>query len=93
MLGEYTLASFLCPTTFQTALLLVQQTDPYVAAIFAVAALVFGFVLLVLIGRIGSASVAASAVPDQGVRMTIHRTRSPGVARRHRRRRRARSTS
>lgn len=54
VLGEYTLAAFLSRTTFQTALVLVQQTDPYVAAIFSVAALVFGFVLLVLIGRIGS---------------------------------------
>lgn len=34
--------------------MLVQQTDPYVAAIFSVAALVFGFVLLVVIGRIGT---------------------------------------
>jgi putative spermidine/putrescine transport system permease protein len=55
VLGEYTLASFLSRTTFQTALVLVQQTDPYVAAIFSVAALVFGFVLLVVIGRVGSA--------------------------------------
>lgn len=54
VLGEYTLASFLSRTTFQTALVLVQQTDPYVAAIFSLGALVFGFVLLVLIGRVGS---------------------------------------
>ncbi|TCU49693.1 putative spermidine/putrescine transport system permease protein [Curtobacterium sp. PhB25] len=54
VLGEYTLAAFLSRTTFQTALVLVQQTDPYVAAIFSVAALVFGFVLLVVIGRIGT---------------------------------------
>jgi putative spermidine/putrescine transport system permease protein len=53
VLGEYTLASFLSRTTFQTALLLVQGTDPYVAAIFSLGALVFGFVLLVAIGRIG----------------------------------------
>lgn len=53
VLGEYTLASFLSRTTFQTALVLVQQTDPYVAAIFSLGALVFGFLLLVAIGRIG----------------------------------------
>jgi putative spermidine/putrescine transport system permease protein len=53
VLGEYTLASFLSRTTFQTALVLVQQTDPYVAAIFSLGALLFGFVLLVAIGRIG----------------------------------------
>lgn len=54
VLGEYTLASFLSRTTFQTALLLVQGTDPYVAAVFSLAALLFGFVLLVLIGRVGT---------------------------------------
>ncbi|MCM3522938.1 ABC transporter permease subunit [Curtobacterium sp. P97] len=54
VLGEYTLASFLSRTTFQTALVLVQQTDPYVAAIFSLAALLFGFVLLVVIGRVGA---------------------------------------
>ncbi len=54
VLGEYTLASFLSRTTFQTALVLVQGTDPYVAAIFSLAALVFGFLLLVVIGRVGT---------------------------------------
>ncbi|HWD63012.1 MAG TPA: ABC transporter permease subunit [Humibacter sp.] len=54
VLGEYTIASFLSQTTFQTALLLLQQTDSYVAAIFAVFALVFAFVLLLVIGRVGS---------------------------------------
>ncbi|WP_083527839.1 ABC transporter permease [Curtobacterium ammoniigenes] len=59
VLGEYTIASFLSRTTFQTALVLVQQTDPYVAAIFSIAALVFGFVLLIAIGRIGSVTRAS----------------------------------
>jgi putative spermidine/putrescine transport system permease protein len=54
VLGEYTIASFLSQTTFQTALVLLQQTDPYVATIFAVFALVFAFLLLLLIGRLGS---------------------------------------
>ena len=31
VLGEYTIASFLSQNTFQTALLLISQTDPYVA--------------------------------------------------------------
>lgn len=61
VLGEYTLAAFLSRTTFQTALVLVQQTDPYVAAIFSVAALVFGFVLLVVIGRISTGRRAGRA--------------------------------
>ena len=54
VLGEYTIASFLSQTTFQTALLLVNQTDPYVGIIFAVFALLFVFVLLVVIGRAGN---------------------------------------
>lgn len=54
VLGEYTIASFLSQNTFQTALLLLQQTDPYVAVIFAVFALLFAFVLLLLIGRLGN---------------------------------------
>ncbi len=54
VLGEYTIASFLSQTTFQTALLLIQQTDPYVGVIFAVFALIFVFILLVVIGRFGT---------------------------------------
>jgi putative spermidine/putrescine transport system permease protein len=54
VLGEYTIASFLSRNTFQTALVLVQHTDPYVAVIFALIALIFAFVLLLIIGRIGS---------------------------------------
>ncbi|MET4780869.1 ABC transporter permease subunit [Glaciihabitans sp. UYNi722] len=56
VLGEYTIASFLSQNTFQTALILVQHTDPYVAVIFALLALILAFVLLLIIGRIGSAS-------------------------------------
>ena len=54
VLGEYTIAAFLSRNTFQTALVLLRSTDPYVAVIFALLALVFAFVLLVIIGRIGS---------------------------------------
>ncbi|MGT2426940.1 ABC transporter permease [Amnibacterium kyonggiense] len=54
VLGEFTIANFLGQNTFQTALLLLQQTDGYVAAIFALAALLFVFVLLVVISTAGS---------------------------------------
>ncbi|GAA4266491.1 ABC transporter permease [Frondihabitans peucedani] len=54
VLGEYTIASFLSQTTFQTALLLISQQDPYVATIFALAALIFAGILLVVIGRFGA---------------------------------------
>lgn len=55
VLGEYTIATFLSRNVFQTALYQLQHTDPYVGAIFAVAALVFAFFLLLIIGRVGSA--------------------------------------
>jgi putative spermidine/putrescine transport system permease protein len=61
VLGEFTIASFLSQNTFQTALLLLQQTDPYVAAIFALAALMFAFLLLIVIGVVGNASRATTA--------------------------------
>lgn len=54
VLGEYTIASFLGRTTFQTALVLIQHTDPYVAVIFSLLALLLAFVLLLAIGRLGA---------------------------------------
>lgn len=54
VLGEFTIANFLNQSTFQTALLLMQQTDPYVATVFALAALLFVFLLLVVISTAGS---------------------------------------
>lgn len=62
VLGEYTIASFLSRNVFQTALVLLNHTDPYVAVIFAVLALLFGFVLLLVIGRLGSAGRNRKAV-------------------------------
>ncbi len=56
VLGEYTIATFLSRNVFQTALYQLQHTDPYVGAIFAVLALLFGFILLLIIGRVGSAT-------------------------------------
>jgi putative spermidine/putrescine transport system permease protein len=61
VLGEYTIASFLSQTTFQTALLLINQTDPYVGVIFAVFALIFVFILLVLISRVGTIRTGRSS--------------------------------
>jgi putative spermidine/putrescine transport system permease protein len=54
VLGEYTIASFLSQNTFQTALLLVQQTDPYAGVIFAVFAILFVAILLLILGRVGT---------------------------------------
>lgn len=54
ILGEFTIASLLNRVNLQTALLQVGQSDPWVAAIFALLALTFAFVLLLLIGRLGA---------------------------------------
>jgi putative spermidine/putrescine transport system permease protein len=54
VLGEFTIASLLNRVNLQTALLQISQSDPYVAVIFAVLALVLVFALLLLIGRLSS---------------------------------------
>jgi putative spermidine/putrescine transport system permease protein len=53
VLGEFTIASLLNRVNLQTALLQVGQSDPSVAIIFALLALLLAFVLLLSIGRVG----------------------------------------
>jgi putative spermidine/putrescine transport system permease protein len=53
VLGEFTIASLLNRQVLQTALLVVQKTDGYAAAIVTILALAFAFVLLLIIGRVG----------------------------------------
>ncbi len=55
VLGEFTIASLLNRVNLQTALLIASKADPFVAAIFALLALLFAFILLLVIGRVGSA--------------------------------------
>ena len=55
VLGEFTIASLLNRVNLQTALLQIGQSDPWVAIILALLALAFAFVLLIIIGRLGSA--------------------------------------
>jgi putative spermidine/putrescine transport system permease protein len=54
VLGEYTIASLLNRQNLQTALVLVNRQDAYVAVVFSLLALAFCFVLLALIGRAGN---------------------------------------
>ncbi|MEO8262194.1 MAG: ABC transporter permease subunit [Pseudolysinimonas sp.] len=54
VLGEFTIASLLNRRNLQTALLQIGQSDPWVAVILALLSLAFAFVLLLLIGRLGS---------------------------------------
>ncbi|CAN5589796.1 ABC transporter permease subunit [soil metagenome] len=61
VLGEFTIASLLNRRNLQTALLQVSQSDPWVAAILAVLALALAFILLLLIGRLGSVGRNRSA--------------------------------
>lgn len=54
VLGEYTIAAILNRINLQTALVIVSKSDPFVAVIFALLALIFAFVMLLAIGRIGT---------------------------------------
>ena len=54
VLGEYTIAALLNRINLQTALVLVSKSDPFVAVIFALLALVSAFLLLLAIGRVGA---------------------------------------
>jgi putative spermidine/putrescine transport system permease protein len=54
VLGEFTLASLLNRANLQTALVIIQKNDPWVAVIFSLLALLFAFLLLVVIGRLGA---------------------------------------
>ncbi|MBN9606365.1 MAG: ABC transporter permease subunit [Actinomycetales bacterium] len=53
VLGEFTIASLLSRTNLQTAIVLVSKQDPYTAYIVILLSLVFAFLLLFAIGRIG----------------------------------------
>jgi len=53
VLGEYTIASLLNRKNLQTALVVVNQTDAYIAVVVSLLALAFCFLLLIIIGRIG----------------------------------------
>ncbi|WP_084361520.1 ABC transporter permease [Herbiconiux solani] len=61
VLGEYTIAALLNRVNLQTALVVVSKADPFVAVIFALLALLFAFLLLVAIGRIGSAPKSSTS--------------------------------
>jgi putative spermidine/putrescine transport system permease protein len=70
VLGEFTIASLLNRNNLQTSLFVVSQQDPYVAVIFAMLALLFAFVLLALLGRIGGARPVATAPTPRRNRVT-----------------------
>jgi putative spermidine/putrescine transport system permease protein len=55
VLGEFTIASLLSRVNLQTSLLLVSQSDPFVAVIFALLALLFAFLLLFIVDRLVAA--------------------------------------
>lgn len=57
VLGEFTIASLLNRRVLQTALVQLNQSDPWVAAFLAVLSLLFAFVLLLLIGRLSTVGI------------------------------------
>ncbi|WP_328821572.1 ABC transporter permease [Microcella pacifica] len=56
VLGEFTIASLLNRQNLQTALVIVQKDDPFIAVIIVLLSLLFAFALLLVIGWIGRAS-------------------------------------
>lgn len=54
VLGEFTVASLLNRNNLQTALLVIQASDPFIAIIFTLLALAFAFALLLILGRAGA---------------------------------------
>jgi putative spermidine/putrescine transport system permease protein len=54
VLGEYTISSLLAFNTLQVVIYLLGKQDPFIAVAVAFAALVFAFVLLIVITRFGS---------------------------------------
>ncbi len=54
VLGEFTIASLLNRINLQTALVVVSKNDPYTAVILSLLALIFAFLLLLVIGRLGA---------------------------------------
>jgi putative spermidine/putrescine transport system permease protein len=57
VLGEFTIASLLNRQVLQTALVVVNRIDAYAAAMFTLMALLFAFLLLLVIGRAGRARI------------------------------------
>nr|BFF12923.1 hypothetical protein GCM10025699_42260 [Microbacterium flavescens] len=74
VLGEFTIASLLNRVTLQTALVQVSKSDPYAAVVFALLALGFAFVLLVVIGRIGSRAPGGRAGRATPIAATVSTT-------------------
>lgn len=60
VLGEFTIASLLNRQVFQTAMVVVGKQDAYAPAIFTLLALVFCFLLLLIIGRVARGNRKAS---------------------------------
>jgi putative spermidine/putrescine transport system permease protein len=61
VLGEFTIASLLNRQVFQTALIVVKNSDAYAASVFTLLALAFAFVLLIAIGLAGRARTGKDA--------------------------------
>ncbi|MBO9578916.1 MAG: ABC transporter permease, partial [Microbacteriaceae bacterium] len=54
VLGEYTIALLLNRQNLQTAIVMVSKFDPFAPVIVALLSLAFGFVLLLVLGRVSA---------------------------------------
>lgn len=64
VLGEYTIASLLSFNTLQVMIYLLGKQDPFISVAVSLAALVFAFVLLIVIARVGGGA-------DRGAQMRV----------------------
>jgi len=71
VLGEYTISSLLNRVTLQTSLVQISRSDPFAAVVVALLALAFAFVLLVVMGRVGSVGTARAAAPSSTSRKAL----------------------
>ncbi len=68
VLGEYTISSLLSFNTLQVVIFLLGRRDAFVSVAVSLAALMFAFVLLIVIARFGAGSRAEQAAEEEPVR-------------------------
>lgn len=71
VMGEFTVASLLSRTTFQTGLLQISQTDPFIAVLCSLLSLIIMFVLLAAVSFMGNTG-ARRPLPTKSTKDTAH---------------------
>jgi putative spermidine/putrescine transport system permease protein len=67
VLGEYTISSLLSFNTLQVVIVVLGKQDPFISVAVSFSALIFGFVLLVVIARVGGGRRSNRQVEEPAV--------------------------